>query len=682
MSARARSGDSRKLLELWSAPAGAGDPIALLATSFTFDSEFFEAECLGRFAGVQGKLGEGSAMKDLAYLLELEERLAELDVTVLVDRSYQSEGHPLRIDVLPIGQRGGLLHAKAALLVWNNWVRFFLGSANLTPAGYRRQLEAATVFEAHAESDVPRSFFVEATERLGELVALIPDDGLPEGPRARATRILAAARRELARIALPERWPGRLEARLVAVRPGRSALQVFDQIWKGGPARCATFFSPFFDTTEGTNLPLQELARRLAQRGERSIFVLLPVDDSGSKAVVRAPPSLRSAAPAGTHLELRAFAAPEEEERRRLHAKGILLESAGWLVALLGSSNFTTSGLGLSEHRGHLELDLALAAPPDSPEGRSLYDLFDQAIGEALDTDEVDWAADEDEEELAVSLPWGFQRALLDPGPPARVELTLAAEDLPATWRILAPDAGVLLDSATWQARGAPTSLALPLPSGQVMFAVVVAWSDADLEHRLSWALNVTDRSKLPPREELRDLTAEEILRALASARPVHEELSRAIERRDSKGTVTPPALELDPLKRYSSSGHLIARTRDFSRALAGLKRQLERPAFSLGSLRWRLASAPWSPLALARALLGEADAGHALPGEAAFRLAELARTLRTTDWKQLCRGLDREAADRQVREVLEELRRTPVPEFEDPRLTAYVREALQGIGA
>lgn len=682
MSAKRRSADSRKLLDLWSPPAGAGDPVALLATSFTFDSEFFEAECLGRFAGVQGKLGEGSAMKDLAYLLELEERLAELDVTVLVDRSYQSEGHPLRIDVVPIGQRNGLLHAKAALLVWKGWVRLFLGSANLTPAGYRRQIESTTVFDAHAGSQVPRSFFEEAADRLAELVELVPEDGLPEGPRARALRTLVAARRELQRVTLPERWPGRIEARVVLSRPGRSPLEVVDQLWKGGPARWATVFSPFFDTTDGENLPIRALAQRLAQRGERSILVLLPVDDSGSRTVVHAPASLRSAAPPGVDLELLVFEAEEEEERRTLHAKGILLESDSWLVALLGSSNFTSAGLGLSESRGHLELDLALAAPRESPEGSSLCELFEAVMGDAFDADQVDWIATEDEEESPVLLPWGFQRALLDPGPSARIELTLAAEDLPETWSVQGADGKMLLDSASWMAQGSPERIELQLPGAAAVFALLVVWTEEDIERRLAWALNVTDRGKLPPRGELRDLTVEEILQALASSRPIHEALILALERRETKRHAAGLDLELDPLKRYSSSGHLIARTRDFSRALAGLKRHLSKPAFSLSSLHWRLATAPWSPLALAQALLAEGSSQRALPGEAAFRLAELARALRTIDWTQLCQGLDAEAADREVRSVLDELRRTPVPDFEDPRLTEYVREALQGVGS
>lgn len=42
--------ESRKLLEAWLPPEGAGRPVACLATSFTFDPDFFETQCLGRFS--------------------------------------------------------------------------------------------------------------------------------------------------------------------------------------------------------------------------------------------------------------------------------------------------------------------------------------------------------------------------------------------------------------------------------------------------------------------------------------------------------------------------------------------------------------------------------------------------------------------------------------------------------
>ena len=42
--------------------------------------------------------------------------MAEVRVSVLVDRGYNPESRSLRWDILPIGVRGGVLHPKVALL--------------------------------------------------------------------------------------------------------------------------------------------------------------------------------------------------------------------------------------------------------------------------------------------------------------------------------------------------------------------------------------------------------------------------------------------------------------------------------------------------------------------------------------------------------------------------------------
>lgn len=670
---------SRKLLDLWQPPAGAGDPVAMLATSFTFDEEFFETECLARFAGIEGRPGENSPQRDLEYLIELEGRLAEIDVSILVDRSASGEGHSLRFDVLPVGVPGGLLHAKTALLVWRGWVRWIVGSANLTPAGYRSQIEAMTCFEAGAGSDVPRALFDEALAALREIAALSPPDPPGGGPRLRVERVLDAAQRELDGIEFRDSWPERLKTRVALSRPGRSALTALDAVWSGGPAREAWVVSPYFDTEADSARPLEALAERLAKRGEREIAIALPVDEVHSKTIVLAPSALARSAPDGVDLRLHQLLSEGNDRDRRLHAKGILLLGRDWAAALIGSSNFTVAGLGLDRVRGHVELDVAFGAPLGSDAAKELESWLGATFGNEFDPERVTWEPADDDEETAVPLPWGFVRALLDPGPPPLVRLAFDPSALPPRWTIETPDQVPILDAAELDRRGRPAELDLPLPEGSTLLALVVRWDDAGTWRTQGWPLNVTDRAKLPPREELRDLTAEEILAVLAATRPLHEALALTILNRGLTKPAAGLGIELDPLKRYSSSGHLFARTREFSRALAGLRRHLSRPAPTLDSLRWRLESAPWSPRALARALLEDAGKPTALQGEAAFRLAELARTLSSIDWKPLIEGLDRREARALIDRTLQELRATPVPEFEDPRLTAYVREALQG---
>src|SRR5262249_5256577 len=162
---------------------------------------------------------------------------------------------------------GGLLHAKCGLLIWRGWVRFILGSANLTSAGYRRQIESMTAFDAHEGSEVPRAVFGQALDALDELVGLTSNDGLAGGPRRRASLVLSAARKELRAIDLPDRWPGRMRTSVALTSPGQPVFQSLADVWSGGPPRRARVISPYFDTVEeNCERVLSTLGEQLAER--------------------------------------------------------------------------------------------------------------------------------------------------------------------------------------------------------------------------------------------------------------------------------------------------------------------------------------------------------------------------------------------------------------------------------
>ena len=87
-----------KLLDAWIPPEKSGEPIGCLATSFTFDNEFFEDECLKRFLNLETELNADGPI----YLIEREEKLSNIDVaSVLVDQSHCKGKRSLRWDLLP-----------------------------------------------------------------------------------------------------------------------------------------------------------------------------------------------------------------------------------------------------------------------------------------------------------------------------------------------------------------------------------------------------------------------------------------------------------------------------------------------------------------------------------------------------------------------------------------------------
>jgi hypothetical protein len=665
--------DSRKPLDHWLPPEGAGAPLACLATSFSFDVDFFEQQCLGRFLGLDWKRDEGGEAGDIAFLVEQEEKLAETRVSVIVDRGWAVEGRSLRWDLLPVGVEGGVMHAKVCLLVWENLVRCVIGSANLTPAGYRRQLETQVVLDASADDGPPSAVMAEAIAALRELAGKAGGNARQEGPKQKAIATLRDAERRLA--SFGDRVAGRGDPRVAIAlgAPGRPVLDALERVWRGGPARSAVVLSPFFDAP-GKDAAALDLLSRLAQRGTARLSFVVETEQLDSRTRVKAPQSLLAALPdrVGGAL-LRLDHDDEDDELRRLHAKAIRLESDGQVALLIGSSNFTAAGLGI-DTRGNLEVNIAIGAVAGSEVGRGLEELI--PAGDPVDLEEADWEPDPPEDEPEEpQLPWGFEEALLDPLPTATLRLRLDRRKLPPSWTVAEPGGAAMVDSREWEKQGSPRELEVPLAGSSLPFFLRVSWPGPEGDLAATWPVNVTDKASLPPPEELRNLPVDALLQALASIRPLHEGLSEAIRGREGR----PPADELDPLARFSATGQLMRRVKLASQAFSGLRARMERPAASEEALLWRL-NGPFGPKAIAEGLIERAEAGGAVAGETSFLLAELALTLSRVDWRKTGRLLP--GGTRLARESaaatlagLHELRRG---DGEDELLAAYVERAFR----
>lgn len=620
-----------KMLDLWDPPAAAGDPIACVAATFAFEPDFFNDQCIGRFLRLDWRQGEGD---DLAYLIAQEERLAEANVSVLVDRSFSAEGRSLRWDLLPIAVSGGVMHAKVVLLLWEHHLRCVVGSANITRAGYREQVETATVLEAYDGSNVPRPVFHDLIREVARVADLAPVDGGDQGPHRRCDESLERMRAFISGVDVPDRSRrGDPTVVIVPARPGTPALPALAAAIGGTPRR-ATVLSPFFDKDDKHSPAGEALFDCLAQRGERSCAFAVSVAHPEGDPVVKAPKALRATATGPLRLEFREFRQPDEHEVRRLHAKAIVLETADRVAALVGSSNFTAAGLGLGA-AGNLEVNVAICARRSADVGKALLTLV--PMGTELDLEAVRWEAEEDDErEMAAELPRGFVNCLLVRLPAGGLGLRLSLDlgVLPDRWEIASPSGEILLNQSA-----ATSSGTIEVPIHKPLLFADVRWWDADGHHSWGWVVNVADPATLPPAEELRHLPVQALLAALASTRPLPDALAAEIVKARQRHTVHDA--ELDPLRRFSDSGQLLARTRRLSLGLEGLQRRLERPAASLDAVKFRL-HGPFGPVQIAADLLESMEAsGGALAGEANFLLAEVALTVSRVDWDSTARLLD-----------------------------------------
>jgi len=108
------------------------------------------------------------------------------------------------------------------------------------------------------------------------------------------------------------------------------------------------------------------------------------------------------------------------------------------------------------------------------------------------------------------------------------------------------------------------------------------------------WPLNVVDPTRLPPPEKLEKMSADDMLRILAASDPGgairawakdHGSASDGYE--DELDSSAPP--DLDPLRRYDLHETFLKRVVRRAKILARVRENLQRPAWGVQALEWRL---------------------------------------------------------------------------------------------
>jgi len=607
-----------RLLDAWAAPDGAGGPIGCLSTTYTFSAPFFEEECLGRFLGMETQPDESGA----AYLIEREEKLGEVYAGIVVDRLHAAaDERSLAWDILPVRVGGGCMHAKVTLLVWANAIRVIVGSANCTEAGYRSNLEIFSVLDFNDGGGDDRALLSDVIAFLGDLVALSP-----AGPaRDRAEPFLASVLVRAEGWQPPTKAAG-VEVRLVVGggiggRPRQLLSTLRTEVWQDSRApRTLEVVSPFFDL-EPADMA-KAVGEVLAKRGEVSTtFYVATRKDGDGTLHVQAPRALATAFPGAPFKAVRL---EDREEVRALHAKCLSIANDHSVAMMVGSSNFTSAGLGLGDGPANIEANLVYVVPIGSAGHTALGQAWPTSDDEAIDLDTVRFSPAFDEGAIGsvvddvVSLPVGFVSCVYDG---TGLLFTLEPDGLPTIWQMRIGD-DVIDDAAAFAAAGRPSSRHL-VWSGRAPSVIDVTWTTTTEQQRTAALIvNVSSREVLPSAEALRNLSLESLLDILTMARPIHEAVERARLLRHT--ATTGPRDGLDELQRVKTDAFLLQRTRRFSRALEGLKSRLEQPICSDESLRRRLRG-PVGPLVVAQKI----QESGVSAGERAFQLTELVLLLR-----------------------------------------------------
>lgn len=674
-----------RILDAWIPSEDAGDPIGCAATTFTFNSAFFEEECLGRFL----QLETDATADGPAYLIEREEKLAQLAcAAVLVDQHHARGVRSLRWDLIPARPRTGIQHAKVSLLLWSKRVRLIVASANLTEDGYRRNLEVFGVIDYFEGSESPLAVLEDMLAFLAEVASGDQQSVELQGPAlSRWLAFLAQVRRVSRNWGTREYPRGYAKPRVHAVLSGPRRPSVLENIrlhWSDAkPPDAAFVLSPFFDPPGIGNEPANSLWNLLRQRGESSVHYLVNAEEipDSEALLLHAPESLRKATPQRNTAET-IFEKLELEEGRPLHAKCIWLQANNSTVMyFMGSSNFTSPGLGLGSNR-NWEANLAYVIN-DLASNKTHKDLFAAwpNADEISPNIELRWLPIEDDQEDSASkdllpLPGFFREATYSRGQDgeSRVDLRLSDQPL-AGWELLTEDGdAVVASEASWSRAGRTNLYTINWTRERPPVGFLVSWQGC--AGRAWWPVNVLDAASLPPPDDLRDLPLEVLIDILTSAKPLHLTLAAWVRRKldEAPSAEAPP---LDPHKRVDTSSFLLQRTRRISLALNGLRQRLEKPVASHQALAWRL-NGPVGVRALAQAIEREARSA----AEKLFLLAELCLELSRARPQKVPGSLERAAVRDAIRSAIEDIRKIMPEETlnEEPELARYCDEVFKEV--
>jgi hypothetical protein len=644
--ARSKPREVATLASRWSPPDGAGQPLACVATTYTFHAPLFEGDLLPRFLGLKFDATEG----ERPFFVEREQALGTSRAAVLVDQDHVDPSQAtLRWDQLAVRVPGGVQHAKLTLLAWERCVRLMIGSANLTRTGYRRNRETVACLDFHDDpSSAPRRLALDALDFLG---VLLPWSRGTAGAVWRLRDTLAQTRELLGRWrAMPDAFtPNEMpRAHLFPCLPAqgeqarRSPLDEALALWGGRRANEVVVMTPFVGEDSGERDPVVErltTATRSRDTVARLVVPGQPSQEDPQRLLVHLPRRFRDAWARAWGIDAKELLVhvvppcrPGEKYHRELHAKGVLLVGDNTSLLLCGSSNFSPHGMGVDA--ANVEANLCfLARTDEAADGLRLRDRLTDRWEED-EAERTTWPDEakppEDEAPGAVlRLPAVFLWAALDQRDNT---LTLGLDPLrtlPRLWSIRltgerARELPPLASQADVPSVPEAGRVTVPLPDElrQVTVAcLAVHWTTDDGEHQALLPVQVERAEDLLPPEEFRAISADAIISCLLSGREPAE-LVEQMERQ-GRGPDQPSTPVVD------TSGYALYRVRRLGRALATLGERLLRTVRTREATTYRLGQDPLGPCALAEALVREWGSPSEQDRSALrFALAEVCLTL------------------------------------------------------
>lgn len=628
-----------KFLELWEKPDDAGEAIGCLATSFTFDSGEFEEECLSRFL----QLSSNAKDEKTIQVLELETRLQQLGtVTAFVDAHNASGKRSPRWTIAPVHVVGAVFHPKVQLLVWSKWVRIIIGSANLSLSGLRYNTELAVSFDYADEQSSNLDF---ALDVLKFFRKINKESMSSEKSQENVLSLIDKAEALLKGFLLYK--PDDSYFFVPTIPKGKSVFEQISEIRGNNSFVEAYIESPSFDLPETKNEASEQIWSLLNGRSsEPTVTYNLQgrADPNGTYDII-APKNLIVDRRADNTV-IKVYEAKKSDKGdfhgRMLHSKLLAFVGDKKSAILVGSSNFSTLGLGLSRKKSNYEANVVFLLDSDKQTER----LINQVLlpSEEVDPENASWLPDKtvDQAELIAKVPFpNFIQSITFSSSSDESFYTISfVEDSPE-FIISAPD-GRSLDAITKNEKKKKI----------LSVKHIVPHSDLKIEWEGSSALfpvSIESQDAIPAPDYLRNLSLEDIVSLLSSNLPLQKALQRFLRKKKEEDEKVIEVV--NPHDRVDTSKFILQRTRQFGWAISALKRQIENNPNTVEQLRWRL-SGPVGVIAVKDALFRFFQD----PEERTFFLAEMIGELYRLKIP-VSKTLKKKESDEEVNKIIKQLK-------------------------
>ncbi|MCO5143896.1 MAG: phospholipase D-like domain-containing protein [Oligoflexia bacterium] len=581
-----------KFLDLWERPDDAGDAIGCLSTSFTFDSGEYEEECLSRFL----QLSADAKEEKIIQVIELETRLQQLGtVTAFVDARNASGKRSPRWTIAPVHAVGSVFHPKVQILVWAKCVRIIIGSANISLSGLRYNTELAVAFDYKDLEPASLDFALDVIKFFKKINK---EAMISEKNRENVTSLLEKTELLLRSFELMK--PEVPYFFVPAMPKSSSVYEQLLEIKKSHIFDYAFIESPSFDLPGTKNEAAEKIWDLLRKNGEATVtYNLQGREDKKQKSYdIIAPESLVKTFKANQAVKIRMYEAKKSERGdfhgRMLHSKLLVLVGDKKSLVMMGSSNFSTLGLGLSKKKSNFEANVVFLL--DS--SKTMNQFIDQILlpSEEVDIKHITWLPEKsvDQAELIAKVPF-----------PDFIEcITFNSKDEEAFYRVnfseqapeftvLAPD-GRSLNSNNKRDKNRLT----------LMVKHIVPYSDLKIEWEEKSALfpvSIESQDEIPAPDYLKNLSLEDLVSLLSSNLPLQKALQKFLRKKNQEQNSYEEIV--NPHDRVDTSKFILQRTRQFGWAISALKRQIENNPNTIEQLRWRL-SGPVGVFAIKDAVL------------------------------------------------------------------------------